>query len=199
MVEYLRRSPVELPGLALRTESRDGFRVVLEYENEGSGPFLVDLSHRPKWDLQAPDLESLKPWGIEVPEQPGQCRLCGGRDRGSTEHGAGGLLAPRKRSARDAPGPGVHRGLGRVDAPGPHRAGDISHHGKGIFSGPEFAGQGTALLDTGPCAARTLSGRCPGPRAGSSGPSPGVLAGIRPNHGPCPVGCGASVGPQACR
>jgi glycine cleavage system aminomethyltransferase T len=36
------------------------------------------LSHRPKWDLQAPDLESLKPWGIEVPEQPGRCRLCGG-------------------------------------------------------------------------------------------------------------------------
>ena len=78
MVEYLRRSPVELPGLAVRTESRDGFRVVLEYENEGSGPLLVDLSHRPKWDLQAPELASLKPWGIEVPEQPGQCRLCDG-------------------------------------------------------------------------------------------------------------------------
>jgi len=78
MAECLRRSPVELPGPGLRTVSRDGFLVVLEYEDEGSGPFLVDLSHRPKWDLQAPDLESLKPWGIEVPEQPGQCRLCAG-------------------------------------------------------------------------------------------------------------------------
>ena len=199
MVECLRRSPVELPGPSLRTVSRDGFSVVLEYENEGSGPFLVDLSHRPKWDLQAPDLESLKPWGIEVPEQPGQCRLCAGVIVGRQNMGSSGLLAPRKRSARDAPEPGAHRGLGRVDAPGPHRAGDFSHHGKGIFSGPEFTGQEAARLDTGPCAARTLSDRCSGPRAGSSGPSPGVLAGIRPNHGPCPVGCGASVGPQAGR
>jgi glycine cleavage system aminomethyltransferase T len=52
--------------------------VVLEYENEGSGPFLVDLSHRPKWDLQAPDLEHLTPWGLKVPEQPGRCRVCNG-------------------------------------------------------------------------------------------------------------------------
>ena len=78
MAEFLRRSPVELPGRALRTESRDGFRVVLEYENEGSGPFLVDLSHRPKWDLQAPDPASRNPWGVEVPPQPGQCRVSSG-------------------------------------------------------------------------------------------------------------------------
>lgn len=78
MAEYLRRSPVELPGRALRTESRDGFRVVLEYEDEGSGPLLVDLSHRPKWDVQAGDLRSLTPWGIEVPERPGRCRVFAG-------------------------------------------------------------------------------------------------------------------------
>jgi hypothetical protein len=78
MVESMRRSPVELPGQAARIENRDGFLVVLEYENQGNGPFLVDLSHRPKWDLQAPDLESLRPLGLEVPRKPGQCRVLDG-------------------------------------------------------------------------------------------------------------------------
>lgn len=108
MVECLRRSPVELPGPSLRTGSRDGFLVVLEYENEGSGPFLVDLSHRPKWDLQAPDLESLKPWGIEVPEQPGQCRLRGGVIVGRQNMGQAAFWHLGK-EASEAPGdlPGV--------------------------------------------------------------------------------------------
>lgn len=99
MHECLRRSPVELPGRPLRRERRNGFRVVLEYENEGTGPFLVDLSHRPKWDLQAADPRCPNPWGLDVPEQPGECRVCAGvlagrRDRGQAAFWHLGKEAP---------------------------------------------------------------------------------------------------------
>ncbi len=67
----MRRSPISFAVPPARTESRDGWQVVLEYEDEGEGPYMVDLSHCPRWDLQAP-FE-----GLEIPEEPGECLLNG--------------------------------------------------------------------------------------------------------------------------
>jgi len=102
---------VELPGRALRTQSRNGFLVVLEYANEGSGPVLVDLSHRAKWDLQALDLDSLKPWGVEVPGKAGRCKFCKG------------LIIGRQSETQAAT---WHLGSGEPDAPQDSAATEIT-------------------------------------------------------------------------
>lgn len=73
MTNNQRLSPVSFPASPLKTENRDNWTVVLEYEGEGDGPWLIDLSHRAKWDLQDGDIAAVKPWGIAVPEKPGQC------------------------------------------------------------------------------------------------------------------------------
>jgi hypothetical protein len=73
--EIKRQSPVSLPGKPLKTEMRDQWTVVLEYEAEGQGPYLFDLSHHARWDLQDTDLSSFQPLGIGVPDTPGQCNL----------------------------------------------------------------------------------------------------------------------------
>jgi hypothetical protein len=70
--EIKRQSPVSFPGKPLNTEIRDHWTVVLEYEAEGKGPYLFDLSHRARWDLQDADLSSFQPLGIGVPNTPGQ-------------------------------------------------------------------------------------------------------------------------------
>ena len=71
--EIKRQSPVSFPGKPLKTEMRDHWTVVLEYEAEGEGPYLFDLSHLARWDLQDTDLSSFQPLGIRVPDTPGQC------------------------------------------------------------------------------------------------------------------------------
>jgi glycine cleavage system aminomethyltransferase T len=71
--EIKRQSPVSFPGKPLKTEMRAQWTVVLEYEAEGQGPYLFDLSHLARWDLQDTDLSSFQPLGIRVPETPGQC------------------------------------------------------------------------------------------------------------------------------
>ncbi|CAD7848213.1 MAG: hypothetical protein [Olavius algarvensis Delta 4 endosymbiont] len=67
-----RISPVGLSGTPLKTEARDHWQVVLEYQDEGQGPYLVDLSHRNRLDLQSSDLASKKPFGMTVPDIPGR-------------------------------------------------------------------------------------------------------------------------------
>jgi hypothetical protein len=62
-----RRSPVLLPVTPMRSERRDGWDVVLEYEGEGEGPWLVDLSHRARWDVQDRDIGEQRPFNLEVP------------------------------------------------------------------------------------------------------------------------------------
>jgi hypothetical protein len=69
-----RRSPVQFKPNATKTEKRNRWTVVLEYENEGEGPHLADLSHRPRWDLQDREISRFIPWGVPVPEKPGDCR-----------------------------------------------------------------------------------------------------------------------------
>jgi len=57
---------------------RDGWEVVLAYRGESEGPFLVDLSHIPKWDVQDADLPHIRPMDVAIPERPGDCILGNG-------------------------------------------------------------------------------------------------------------------------
>ncbi len=71
MGECIRRSPVNFTAKPKRTENRGDWEVVLEYDDEKEGPFLIDLSHCPKWDLQDRDISSFTPFSIPIPEEPG--------------------------------------------------------------------------------------------------------------------------------
>ncbi len=75
MKEIQRVSPVVFKSTPVKTETRDNWEVVMEYSGEGDGPFLVDLSHRPRFDLQDSNLAAQKPFGIVIPETPGICVL----------------------------------------------------------------------------------------------------------------------------
>jgi len=68
-----RRSPLEFSAEPIKTETRDNWTVALEYEGEGSGPWLVDLSHRRRWDIQDGDLSTCQPFGCSIPEKYNQC------------------------------------------------------------------------------------------------------------------------------
>ena len=69
----IRYSPIKFKHTPARVEERNGWKIVLQYEDEGTGPNLVDLSHIGKWDLQGEDLPSLRPAGIPIPENSKQC------------------------------------------------------------------------------------------------------------------------------
>jgi hypothetical protein len=70
-----RVSPVALPGRPARTEDLHGWPVVLSYAEEGEGPWVVDLSHRPRWDLQDANLDERRPLGRAIPKAPGEVHL----------------------------------------------------------------------------------------------------------------------------
>jgi glycine cleavage system aminomethyltransferase T len=73
-MEKIRRySPVGFRHTPARTEERNGWEIVLEYEDEAEGPFLIDLSHIGKWDVEGENLSSLRPAGILIPEDPELC------------------------------------------------------------------------------------------------------------------------------
>jgi hypothetical protein len=73
-MESIRRySPVSFEKKAIQTEPRGDWQVVLSYEDEGNGPYLVDMSHIAKWDIQDDRLDRLQPVGILIPEAPGGC------------------------------------------------------------------------------------------------------------------------------
>lgn len=72
-----RYSPIKFEEAPDRIEQRNGWEVVLEYEGQGIGPFLVDLSHIGKWDVQGEDLPSLRPSGLLIPKDSKQCTLTG--------------------------------------------------------------------------------------------------------------------------
>jgi hypothetical protein len=73
MTRIERRSPVQFHSEIKKSEVRDCWTVVLAYADEGRGPFLVDLSHAPRWDLQDRNIAQMTPLGKQVPEAPGQC------------------------------------------------------------------------------------------------------------------------------
>ncbi|MDE2793292.1 MAG: sarcosine oxidase subunit gamma SoxG [Gemmatimonadota bacterium] len=69
-----RRSPVSFDATPAETELRDGWTVVLRYEDEDDrpGPRLVDLSHRRRWDFQDADVAARRPMDLPVPGEYGQ-------------------------------------------------------------------------------------------------------------------------------
>ena len=69
-----RRSPVTFDGTPAETELRDGWTVVLRYRDEDDhpGPWLVDLSHRRRWDFQHRHLAAQTPMDLPVPSEYGQ-------------------------------------------------------------------------------------------------------------------------------
>ena len=76
MNDLIRRSPISFDAAPAQTVNRGGWEVVLTYEDEkGSGARLVDLSHKSKWDVQDGDIESIKPFGLDVPADYNACNL----------------------------------------------------------------------------------------------------------------------------
>ena len=73
--DTLRRSPVDFKTAPKEKVVRNGWEVVSTYEGEGPGPFLVDLCHLPKWDVQHKYLSQIHPSGLMFPEEPGTCRI----------------------------------------------------------------------------------------------------------------------------
>ena len=73
MENITRRSAVLFDAVPAKTQERDNWSVVMEYEDQGAGPYLVDLSHRARWDMQDAEIGGIRTPGIPVPEIPGQC------------------------------------------------------------------------------------------------------------------------------
>ena len=71
MKEIHRVSPVYFKGTPLKIENRDNWEVVMQYDEEATGPYLVDLSHKPRFDLQDAQLDHLKVFGMTLPEAYG--------------------------------------------------------------------------------------------------------------------------------
>jgi len=73
MENIVRRSAVSFDVTPAKMEERDNWSVVLEYEDQGAGPYVVDLSHRARWDLQDAQIGGSQPPDIQIPDMPGQC------------------------------------------------------------------------------------------------------------------------------
>lgn len=78
MKDIKRISPVVFKAAALKSEKRNNWNVVTEYKDEGEGPYIVDLSHKPRFDFQDADLSARTPFGVKVPETFGSSVLQNG-------------------------------------------------------------------------------------------------------------------------
>lgn len=78
MSQIKRESPVRFAFSPRKTEVRDNWTVALEYDDEGRGPWIVDLAHNTRWDLQDGNIGDLTPCDLAVPVTPGQSTLAGG-------------------------------------------------------------------------------------------------------------------------
>jgi hypothetical protein len=78
MAQIKRESPVRFGVSPKSSEVRDNWTVALEYDEEGRGPWIVDLSHKVRWDLQDGNIGDLTPCDLAVPAAPGQSVLSGG-------------------------------------------------------------------------------------------------------------------------
>ena len=77
MTEIKRESPVRFTVSPTKSEVRDNWTVALEYDDEGQGPWLVDLAHKTRWDLQDSKIGDQTPCDLPVPEAPGACTFDG--------------------------------------------------------------------------------------------------------------------------
>ncbi len=75
MSSVFRQSPVTFQCEAAEKITHDGWEIVLAFEGEGEGPWLVDLSHLQRWDFQHANLDSKTPFGLDMPAEPGQVIL----------------------------------------------------------------------------------------------------------------------------
>ena len=98
MENITRLSAVSFDAVPVKTEARDNWSVVLEYEDQGAGPYLVDLSHRTRWDMQDAEIGEIQIPGVPVPELPGQSIFNNGllinrmnRTQASIWHLSGGI------------------------------------------------------------------------------------------------------------
>jgi hypothetical protein len=73
MTGIQRYSPVTFRSGVQETEIRDNWNIVLTYQEEGPGPWLVDLSHQPRWDFQDERIDDSSTVGLHVPTGPGEC------------------------------------------------------------------------------------------------------------------------------
>lgn len=73
MAEIKRQSPVRFTVSPIKTEVHDNWTVTLEYDEEGQGPWLVDLAHKTRWDLQYNQVGEMSPANLAVPAVPGTC------------------------------------------------------------------------------------------------------------------------------
>jgi hypothetical protein len=77
MAEIKRESPVRFNVSPKSSEVRDNWTVALEYDDEGPGPWLVDLAHKTRWDLQDNGIGDLTVGELAVPADPGACTFAG--------------------------------------------------------------------------------------------------------------------------
>jgi len=77
MTTAARQSPVIFEEAPESTEARGGWRVVVRYREEGDGPWVADLSHLPRWDLQDGDISRFRTAGIDIPESIGKSAVNG--------------------------------------------------------------------------------------------------------------------------
>jgi hypothetical protein len=78
MVEIRRQSPVDFGRNPQETEVQGHWTVALAYDAEGDGPWVVDLSHKTRWDLQDGKVGEMTPVGQAVPDTPGASVLSDG-------------------------------------------------------------------------------------------------------------------------
>jgi len=74
MLNMQRQSPAFFPQKPVKTRRQDDWVIAEAYPDEGAGPWLVDLCHSPRWDLQDGRLDDFRPTGCEMPTAPGDCR-----------------------------------------------------------------------------------------------------------------------------
>lgn len=77
MADMKRESPVKFSASPIKIEVHNNWTVALEYDNEGQGPWLVDLAHKTRWDLQDSQVGEQTPCDLTVPETPGACTFDG--------------------------------------------------------------------------------------------------------------------------
>jgi len=75
MTTIQRNSPLTLDSKPTKTTNRGNWEIVLTFAEEGAGPWLVDLSHKTRWDLQDGQIDEPIVSGLSVPPAPGACSL----------------------------------------------------------------------------------------------------------------------------
>jgi hypothetical protein len=77
MSQIKRESPVRFGVSPKAAVVRDNWTVALEYDDESRGPWIVDLAHKIRWDLQDGNIGELSACDLAVPPAPGQSVLSG--------------------------------------------------------------------------------------------------------------------------